>query len=142
MLVGRGGGDASLAGSGDEADLEEIGLDDVFEGVALFAEGGGKGLDASGAAVVGGDEAGEKGAVEVVEAQVVDLFDLQGGGGKFAGGPALAMDLGVVADAAEQTVGDAGRASRAAGQSGQDLIAAFDMQHAGGAAKALMEMFL
>jgi len=82
VLIGGVGGDASGAGAGEEADLEEEGFDDVFEGVSFFAEGGGEGVDAGGAAVVGDDEGFEEVAVELVEAEGVDFFDFEGGVGE------------------------------------------------------------
>ena len=66
-MIGGVGGDSSGAGAGDETDLEEVGFDDVFEGVAFFAEGGRECFDAGGTSVIGGDEGFEEVAVELVE---------------------------------------------------------------------------
>ena len=55
MFIGGGGGDSSAAGAGNKALLQEERLDDVFEGVSLFAEGGGYGFDAGWAAFMGFD---------------------------------------------------------------------------------------
>ena len=52
MLVGGGGHLAAFGGAADEADLQQKGFDDVFEGVAFFAHGGGHGVNADGAAVI------------------------------------------------------------------------------------------
>ena len=48
--IGFGGGDAAAGGAGEEAELDEEGFVDVFDGFALFACCGGDGLDANGAA--------------------------------------------------------------------------------------------
>ena len=50
MVVGGLGGLAALAGADDEADLEQVRFDHVFEGVAFLVHGGGEGVDARGAA--------------------------------------------------------------------------------------------
>lgn len=95
----------------DEAGLEEEGLDDIFEGAGVFVEGGREGFEPDGAAVVGGGEGFEVCAVEGVEAELVDAFEGEGFINDAWVETALGADLGVIADAAEESVGDAGRAA-------------------------------
>ena len=52
VLVGEAGGDAAAGGAIEEADLDEEGFVDLFEGVLLFGEGGGEGVEADWATVV------------------------------------------------------------------------------------------
>jgi hypothetical protein len=70
---------SAAAGSGEEADLEEEGLDNVFQRPRILVQRGGDGFEAYGAAFVGGGDGAEVGAVEVVEAQVVYGFEFEGG---------------------------------------------------------------
>ena len=107
MFVGEAGGDAAAGGAVEEADLDEEGFVDLFEGVLLFGQCGGEGVEADRPAVVLLDDGAEETAVEFVEAVRVDFEQgergLRGGAVDDAGG----ADLGVVADAAQQAVGDA-----------------------------------
>ena len=73
VLVGEAGGDAAAWGAVEEADLDEEGFVDLFEGVLLFGEGGGEGVEADRAAVVLLDDGAQQAAVEFVEAVGVDL---------------------------------------------------------------------
>ena len=135
-VFSTGGGEhAAAAGAGQEAELEQEGLDDVFKRSGILAHGGGDGLDAAGAALVGGADDAEVLAIKLIEAERVDTFHgerlLDDVDVQFAGG----LDLRVVADAAEQAVGDAGRAAGAIGdelEGGQ--IGVGHAQHVGGAA--------
>jgi len=140
VFVGGVGGDSALAGAGDEADLEEVGFDDVFESVSFIAKAGGDGFDAGGAAFVGGDEAAEEGAVEGVESEFIDFLDAERGLRGFDGDFSRAMDLGVVADAAEQAVGDARGASAAAADEFQSGVIEGEIQESGGAGEALLDI--
>ncbi len=91
-------------------------------------------LDADRAAVEVLDDRGHQAAVVRVETFRVDLEHLQRGAGDGGGDDAAGLDLGVVAHAAQQTVGDARRAAGALG----DLAGAFrlarDAEDLGGAA--------
>src|SRR5262245_61353773 len=78
VLEAGGGGDAAARGAGDEADLEEEGLDDLLEGAALLGERGGDGLDAHRAAVEALADHGQVAAVERVEARVIDREAIEG----------------------------------------------------------------
>ena len=60
-------------------------------------------------------QAGQIGPVEIVKTQVIDFFNAEGLLGQGWSNAAVAVDLGVVADAAEQTVGDPGGATTASG---------------------------
>src|SRR4051812_4170702 len=115
MVVGVFGGAAALAGAHDEGLLEEVGFDDVFEGVAFFAHGGGDGFDAGGAAFVDFDQGSQKQAVLFVEASVVDAFQIEGLLGDGDGEGVVGFDGGEVSGAAEEAVGDARGAAASSG---------------------------
>ena len=133
MFVREAGGDAAARGAVEEADLDEEGLVDLFEGILLFGEGGGEGVEADGATVVLFDDGAEEAAVELVEAVGVDFKEGEGGlcGGEVdnAGG----ADLGVVADAAEEAVGDARGSAGAHGYFGGAVLVDGDTEDFGGA---------
>jgi hypothetical protein len=76
MFAGGMGSGAALPGAGDKTDLEEVGFDHVFESIAFLTESGGEGFDAGGAAVIGGDQGFKESAVEAVQAQVINFFNL------------------------------------------------------------------
>jgi hypothetical protein len=79
VFVGEAGGDAAAGGAVEEADLDEEGFVDLFEGVLLFGERGGQRVEADRAAVVFLDDGAEQAAVELVEAVGVDLEHFEGG---------------------------------------------------------------
>ncbi len=133
MLVGEAGGDAAAWGAVEEADLDEEGFVDLFEGVLLFGEGGGEGVEADGAAVVLFDDGAEETAVELVEAVGVDFEEFEGGVGGGAVDDAGGADLGVVADAAQETVGDARGAAGTHGDFGGAIAVDGDVEDFGGA---------
>ena len=133
MAVGEAGGNAAAGGSVEEADLDEEGLVDLFEGVLLLGEGGGEGVEAYGAPVVLFDDGAEEAAVELVEAVGVDFQHFEGGVGGGAVDFALGADLGEVADAAEEAVGDAGGSAGAHGDFGGSVAVDGDSEDVGGA---------
>src|SRR6185437_16954409 len=99
----------AAGGAVEEADLDEEGFVDFFEGVFFFGECGGKRVQAYGATVIFLDDGAEQAAVEFVEAVRVDLEQCECGLRGGAIDLSLGADLGIVADAAEQAVGDAWR---------------------------------
>ena len=99
---------------GDEAELDEVGLVDVLDGVARLADGGGEGVEADGAARELLDHRAQHAAVGVVEAGLVDLEHAQGLVGDLIRDGAGALDLGDIAHALQEPVGDARCAAAAA----------------------------
>ena len=108
----------------DEALLDQIGLDDVLDGVARFRQAGGDGLDADRAAAEIARDHRQVAPVERVEAERVDLQSDQGLIGDFSGDGVRARHRGEIAHAPKQPPGDARRAARAPG----DLDRAFIVQ--------------
>lgn len=132
MLIGEAGGYAAARGAVEEADLDEEGFVDLFEGVLLFGEGGGEGVEADGAAIVFFDDGAEQAAVEFVEAVGVDFEHFEGGDGGGTVDVAGGADFGIVADAAEEAVGDAGCAAGTHGDLGGTVAVDGDSEDFGG----------
>src|SRR5205823_4249111 len=78
MLVGAAGGDPAAGGALEEALLNEIGLVEILERPSVLAHGHRQSLDAGRAAVIVLDKRGEDLAVQIVEAELVDLQKRQG----------------------------------------------------------------
>ena len=95
----------------EEADAHEEGLVDALDRVLFLVDGRGDRADADRAAAEVLDDGREDLAVDVVEAEGVDLHHVQGPLGFFGGDDAVALDVDIVADAAQQAVGDARRAA-------------------------------
>jgi len=99
MLVGEAGGDPATGRAVEEADLDEEGFVDLFEGILLFGEGGGKGIEADGATIVLLNDGAEQAAIELVESVSIDFKEGEGGLGGGAVNDAGCANLGIVADA-------------------------------------------
>ncbi len=97
-----------------EALLDQVGLDHVLDGVAFLADRSGHVVQAHRPAVETVDHRLQQLAVHDVEAQRVDVEHGQCLLRDLVVDAARALDVGVVAHAAQQAVGDAGRAARAA----------------------------
>src|SRR5579885_341816 len=103
-----------------EAFLDQVRLVHVLQGIALLADGGRKRFNADRPPVELVDDREEELAVHPVEAAVIDLEERERRLRDRAIDPALGLDLGEIAHALEQAVGDARRAARAA----RDLLGA------------------
>ena len=77
VLVARLGGGSALLGADDEADLEQVGLDDVFERISFLAECGSQSFAARRPAVVCVDQGVQERAVQLVEPEFVDPLEIE-----------------------------------------------------------------
>ena len=141
MLVGEAGGDAATRGALQKADLHQVRLVHVLDGVPLLGDGGGQGLHADRAAAELLDQDAQQAAVELVQAQRVHFQHGEGGAGDLAGDVAVGPHLGEVADALEQPVGDARRPARAPGQFLRPVQFDGNIQDDGGAGDDLHQVF-
>ncbi len=132
MLVGEGGGHPATGGALQEGQLEEVGLVDIHDGVGLFTDGGGNGLQPHRATVKLGNNGIEQLVVHFVQADVVNLQLGQGISDHVPGGNALGLDLGIVAHPLEQAVGHPRCAPRPAGDFPKSLKFRFHLQNPGG----------
>ena len=110
-----GRGDPALRGAIEQAGGEEERLVDVLDGVGLLGHGHRERVEPDGSAGERDAECGEDGSVDLVEAELVDLEERQRVAGDAGGDPAVGADLGEVADALQEAVGDARRTAGAAG---------------------------
>src|SRR5690606_15637134 len=120
VVVGAGRGDAPARRPGHEAFLDQVRLVDLLDRAGVLAHGHGDGRDADGAALELLHQREQDAAVHLVEAGLVHVERVQGVVGEGARDAAVALDLGEVARAAEEAVGDARRAAAAPG----DLVRA------------------
>ena len=141
VFVGARGGDAAARRAVEHADLHEIGLVHLFDGVLFFAEGRGEGADTDRAAIVLVEEGEKKVAVHFVEAVFIHAEHAQRVLSDFAGDAAVGADFGKIAGAAEQTVGDTRRATAAAGDFHGAAFIHLDVQDFGGAMKNDEQVF-
>ena len=111
----RGRGHAPARRALQVALLDQVRLEHVFNRVALFADGGGQVVDTDRPAVELMQDRFEQLAVHQVEADRIDIEHRQRGVSHFARDDAIGLDLGVIAHAAQQAVGDTRCAARALG---------------------------
>lgn len=107
-------GDPSARGAREQALADEEGFGDLLDGLALLPHRDGERGQADRPAAEQLEQGLQDSAVQPVEAARVDLVDLERGGRDVAGDDPVGLDLGVVADPAQQAVGDPGRAAGAA----------------------------
>ena len=128
VLVGKFGGQAALAGSLQKTALHQVRLKNVFNGGHFLAGRGGQSVQADGAAAELGDDGFQQPPVDMVEAAAVDPQQAQRLLGDLGGDAAVGFDLGVVADAFEQAVGDARRSPRPASERRRRVGGDLDVQ--------------
>ena len=85
MFAGFGGDFAAAFCPAEKADLQKIRLDNVFEGVPLFAECGGECVDAGRAAIVGYGQRTHKRSIQFIQTERVDLLHFEGAFDDFGG---------------------------------------------------------
>ena len=131
MGPGGGHGDAAARRAGEEAELDQVGLVDIHDGVGVLGDGGGEGVEPDGSAIEALDQGAQQAAVVFVEAELVDAQAAQGLVGDGVGDDAVRADLGEVSDPSEQPVGDSRRASGALGEVAGAGRFEFDLQGLG-----------
>ena len=92
VAKGRRRGDSPPRGALYESHLQEVGLDDLFDGVLLFTDTRSQGVEACRAAAEFNDQGIEVKAIEVIETRSVNFELGEGVVGE------LGVDLGVVAN--------------------------------------------
>src|SRR4051812_5790912 len=117
----------------EQATLEQVGLVDVLDRVRLLGDGDGERGEADRAAAEVGADRGEDLTVETVQPLVIDLEEVERGACRAGVDVPAPVNLGVVAGALEQPVGDAGSAARALGDRPGAGRLDLDPQHARGA---------
>ena len=124
-----------------KAELDEIGLDDVFDCVAGLGQSGGDRLDADRtAAELDGDRV-EITPIHLIKPDRVHVEQLERPVGKRARHALRAFDHGEVAHASKQAPGDAGRAARAFGDLVRAVIGKDEADHSGAARDNALQLF-
>src|SRR5437764_2686760 len=142
VFVCEARGGATARRSVEEADLNQVRLDYLLDGVLLLLQRGGHVREADGAALVLLNDHQEELPVHLVEAEGVNLHAVQGVVGDLLGNAPVVLDLRVVAHASEQTVGDARSAARAARNLARAAVVNFGVEYVGGAADDCRKLFV
>lgn len=130
VVIGRGGGNASPGGPGNEPDLHEVGFAHIFNGGPFLADGGGNGVDTHRAAVEFINDGLQDFIVQVIEADVIHMKGRQGFGGNVRCNGA-SLYLGEVANTLQEAVGDTGRTPAPAGDFFSAAVLDVNAQNAG-----------
>lgn len=113
MRVGFRGRDSAAGGAGEEAQLDEVGFVDVFDGFSFFARCRGDGLDADGTAAEFVNQRFEDVPVGRFESEVIDFEEVKRVLGDRVGDESDVSRLREVASAFQEAIGDArGAAAR------------------------------
>src|SRR5262245_19793009 len=131
MLVREASGDSATRRALQETFLDQVRLDDVLEGSPLLADRGREAVDADRAAVELLDHGEQELAVHRVEAVRVDLEQVHRGLRDALVDRAVALDLRVVAHAAQQAVRDARRTARARRDLARTRVVDLEIQDSG-----------
>src|ERR1700760_4000406 len=115
VLVGPPGRGATARRALDQAALQQVGLVHVLDRVLLLPDRHRERRQTDRTATELVADRVQDLTIETVETLVVDLEHVQRRAGDLVGDDAAVADLGVIADAAQQPVGDPRRASAAAG---------------------------
>ena len=115
MLIRQISALATARRAHDEAFLDEERLTDLLDGAGVLAHRRGDGVDTHRAALELIDDGREDLVVHVVKAVLVHVEGLQADAGNVDGDGTVALDLGEVADTAQQQVGNTRRATTATG---------------------------
>src|SRR5437763_1644913 len=142
VFVCEARGGATARRSVEEADLNQVRLDDLFNGVLLLLQGGGHVREADGAALVLLNNHQEELSVHLVEAEGVNLHAIERIVGDLFGDAPVVLDLRVVAHASQKSVGDARCAARAARNLACAAVVNFGVEYVGGAADDCRKLFV
>src|SRR5579864_5697869 len=109
------GADAAARRAVDETELHEVRFVDFLNGVSFFVDGSGDGVHAHRPAAVLFKQRQHDLLVNFIETETVHFEQVERTGGDPQIDVPLGADLSVIADAAQQAVGNAGRATAASG---------------------------
>src|SRR5438270_265790 len=118
----RGGGHPPSGRPLEHAELQQERLVDVLDGLRFLTDADGERGEADGPAAEAPAHGVENGAVDLVEAVLVDTEESEARMRRRFRHDAVAPHLCIVADTPEQAVGDTGRATRSSGDLGGALF--------------------
>ncbi|KAG0926324.1 hypothetical protein G6F31_018429 [Rhizopus arrhizus] len=139
--VGLVCGHAAARGAHQEALLDQVRFDHVFQRATFLGQRRGQRFDAHRATIEVIDHGLQQAPIELVEALRVNLQHLHRGLRDSLVDVATGLDLGIVAHAAQQAVGDTRRATRAARDLASAIGGAVDAEDAGRAAHDPGQLF-
>ena len=134
MLVSKLRGLPPARSQLQKSHLNEKRLVNLFDGLHLFAERGGKRVDAHRPPAVFFDDRQQELAVHLIKAAGIDFQHIERTARHRRGDVAVGLDLREVPHAAQQAVGDARRAAAAARNLGAPALVHLHFQDFGGAA--------
>jgi hypothetical protein len=140
-FVGTGKSDATLLGALEITFEDEVRFVNFFKGAWFFADGSGKGVETGRAAFAFSCEGLKKTFVHFVQTVLIDFEHFECGHCGGGRGGSLRTGEGVVANPAEEVVGDPGCASATAGDFGGSSLLEFNFQEGGGASNDRSEIF-
>src|SRR5262245_14134982 len=129
--VGAFGRHAAPRGPLQESELQQVGLDDVLDRIGLLPDGRGERGQAHGPPAELVDHGRQDREIELVQALLVHLEQLETGAGHLGGHGPVVADLGEVADPPEQSVGHPRRAPGPPGDLARALVVHHDAQDPG-----------
>src|SRR6185295_9136555 len=104
MFVGTAGGHASAASAIEKADLNQVRLNNLLDGVLFFVNRSRNRADADRAAVKLFNDRQHELAIAFVKSKLVDFHAIQSILSHFLGNAAVVVYLRIVANAAQQTI--------------------------------------
>src|SRR4030095_8952900 len=110
MFVGETRHDSAAGRRWKEADLQQIRLVHVFDRIDFFAKDGRNRAHSDRSAIESLDDRAKQLAVDIVEALLIDIQQLQRAASHLRGDFSVAFPPGIAANTLQQTVGDARRA--------------------------------
>src|SRR5439155_383470 len=123
--------DAAARGALEHAELEQVGLVDVLDGLRLLTDGDGQGGQPDGATVEPLADRRQDGPVDLVEAGLVDAEQCEPAAGAVEVDGAVAPHLGEVTHPLQQPDGDAGRAPGPPADLAGGIVVGGDAEDAG-----------
>ena len=126
------GGDSATWGTHEESQANQEGFGDLLDRLRLLPHADGKGRQPHRATVELAADGLQDGTVQTIQAQLVNLVEVQGGSSDLWGDGCLGMDVGVVTYPTQQSVGDTWCASGTAGDGRRGALGQVNPQHLGG----------
>ncbi len=139
MSIGAPGGDPTSGRSIDETELEEKRLVDVHDRVRFFTDRGGDRVKTNWPSVELFDNRAQHLTVDVVEAKLVNFEHAKRGVCDVAIDPALGSNVGKVANALQQPIGDSRSSASASGDDRPTFLVERDAEDARRPANDLLE---
>lgn len=130
MLVRESGRHAAAGCAVEEADLEQVRLNDLFDRIFFFVDRGGDRAKADGAAIKFFDDGFEQLCIHLIEAVAVDFHPVKSVASDMFGNTAVMIDLGKITHSSQQAIDYTWRTAAATGDLMRTLLLDLDVQNA------------